>query len=257
MRRSQRLIKASDALVIPGGRPEAAARAVRRRRAQARAGHRRRRRPARSGGADTARHSGRQCRRRQQQRGGRICGHRGLDAAAALRLGGSPRSRPGNYAKFRARMMADNLAGIEGLQVGLVGFGTIGLAVAQAFHPHGREGLLLRSGASDAARPRRSAPGRCRSMNCWRPSDVVSLHVPLLPATRNLIGAAELARMKPGAVLIQALARRHRRRGGARGAASPSGHLGGAAVDVYSDRAAGARQSAAERSPGRPRRGCC
>ena len=29
-------------------------------------------------------------------------------------------------------------------------------------------------------------------------SDVVSLHVPLLPATQNLIGAAELARMKTG-----------------------------------------------------------
>src|ERR1044071_10481344 len=31
--------------------------------------------------------------------------------------------KAGNYAKFRARMVADNLAGIEGLQVGLIGFG--------------------------------------------------------------------------------------------------------------------------------------
>ena len=64
-------------------------------------------------------------------------------------------------------------------------------------------------------------------------SDVVSLHVPLLPATQNLIGARELARMKPGAVLIQAS------RGGivdeaALAASLISGHLGGAAVDVYS-----------------------
>src|SRR5205085_8025470 len=42
--------------------------------------------------------------------------------------------KAGNYAKFRARMVADNLAGIEGLVVGLIGFGTIGRAVAQAFH---------------------------------------------------------------------------------------------------------------------------
>ncbi len=39
----------------------------------------------------------------------------------------------GNYAAFRARLLADNLAGIEGLLVGVVGFGVIGAAVAQAF----------------------------------------------------------------------------------------------------------------------------
>jgi phosphoglycerate dehydrogenase-like enzyme len=61
----------------------------------------------------------------------------------------------------------------------------------------------------------------------------VTLHVPLLPQTTSLIGAGELARMKPGAVLIQAS------RGGvvdeaALAATLASGHLGGAAVDVYS-----------------------
>src|SRR5215813_4468516 len=43
----------------------------------------------------------------------------------------------GNYAAFRARMVADNLAGLEGLLVGVVGFGTIGVAVARAFHAAG------------------------------------------------------------------------------------------------------------------------
>jgi phosphoglycerate dehydrogenase-like enzyme len=62
---------------------------------------------------------------------------------------------------------------------------------------------------------------------------VVTLHVPLLPATQGLIGTRELARMRPGAILIQAA------RGGivdeaALAAALTSGHLGGAAVDVYS-----------------------
>ena len=59
--------------------------------------------------------------------------------------------KAGNYAKFRARMVADNLAGIEGLLVGLVGFGTIGRAVAQAFVRIGAEGLLLRSGDHGSA----------------------------------------------------------------------------------------------------------
>ena len=63
-------------------------------------------------------------------------------------------------------------------------------------------------------------------------SDVVSLHVPETPSTRNMIGAAELARMKPGAILINA----------ARGTvvdidalcqSLESRHLSGAAIDVF------------------------
>ncbi len=63
-------------------------------------------------------------------------------------------------------------------------------------------------------------------------SDVVSLHVPSTPHTKWMIGAAEIAAIKPGAYLLN----------NARGtvveieplvAALKSGHLGGAAVDVY------------------------
>ena len=64
-------------------------------------------------------------------------------------------------------------------------------------------------------------------------ADVVSLHVPLLPETQNLIGARELSMMKKDAVLIQAA------RGGvvdeaALATALTEGRIGGAAVDVYS-----------------------
>ena len=41
--------------------------------------------------------------------------------------------KQGRYAAFRTRMLADNLAGLDGLTVGLVGLGVIGLAVAKAF----------------------------------------------------------------------------------------------------------------------------
>ncbi len=63
-------------------------------------------------------------------------------------------------------------------------------------------------------------------------ADVVTLHVPETASTKDMIGAAELAKMKPGAILINA----------ARGtvvdipaltAALESGHLSGAAVDVF------------------------
>ena len=65
-----------------------------------------------------------------------------------------------------------------------------------------------------------------------RECDVVSLHLPLTPATRHLIGATELAMMKPGSVLLNLA------RGGvvddrALLAAIESGHLGGAGLDVF------------------------
>src|ERR1700736_850434 len=45
--------------------------------------------------------------------------------------------RAGNYQNFRARMISDNLAGLDGMLVGVIGLGTIGLAVAQGFHRAG------------------------------------------------------------------------------------------------------------------------
>ncbi|MEA9739252.1 phosphoglycerate dehydrogenase [Xanthomonas campestris] len=63
-------------------------------------------------------------------------------------------------------------------------------------------------------------------------SDVVTLHVPETPSTKDMIGAAEIARMKPGAHLINAS------RGtvidiDALDAALTCGQIGGAAVDVF------------------------
>src|SRR5258707_10887455 len=124
------------------------------------------------------------------------------------------------------------LAGIDGLTVGVIGFGTIGRAVAQAFQRMGAN-LCFFDPAGDAAFAQSLDAKGISLDELLSTSDVVSLHVPLLPATQNLIGAKELARMKPGAILIQGS------RGGivdeaALAASLSSGHLGGAAVDVYS-----------------------
>jgi phosphoglycerate dehydrogenase-like enzyme len=59
--------------------------------------------------------------------------------------------RAGRYVAFRARMVADNLAGIEGLTVGVVGLGTIGLAVAQAFQRWGCRIVYFDPAPRDAA----------------------------------------------------------------------------------------------------------
>lgn len=140
--------------------------------------------------------------------------------------------RDANYVSFRGRMVADNLPGLEGLTIGVVGLGTVGFAVAEAFRHFGCEIVYHDLTPREEAAARISA--RAVSLEeLLKTADVVTLHVPLLPQTRSMIGARQLAAMKPGALLIQAS------RGGvvnetALAAHLNSGHLGGAAVDVYS-----------------------
>lgn len=140
--------------------------------------------------------------------------------------------RDANYASFRGRMVADNLPGLEGLTAGVVGMGTVGLAVAEAFHRFGCQ-IVYHDPSPRASEAAAKIGARALPLNeLLRTSDIVTLHVPLLPQTRSLIGAHQLDLMKPGAVLIQAS------RGGvvdeaALAAHLSSGRLGGAAVDVY------------------------
>jgi phosphoglycerate dehydrogenase-like enzyme len=129
-------------------------------------------------------------------------------------------------------MLADNLSGLTDVLVGVVGFGTIGVAVAQAFHRMGCRICFHDPAPHDPAIAQSFGARSMALAELLAAADVVTLHVPLLAETQGLIGARELALMKPGAVLIQAA------RGGivdeaALAASLASGHLGGAAVDVY------------------------
>jgi phosphoglycerate dehydrogenase-like enzyme len=141
--------------------------------------------------------------------------------------------RRGNYGDFRARMISDSLLGLDGLTVGIVGFGIIGVAVAAAFHKRGCSILYYDPAPRDVRAAEAIGAKRTSLEELLRAADVVSLHVPLLPQTTGVIGARELTMMKPGAVLIQAS------RGGvvdeaALAEALQEGQLSGAAVDVYS-----------------------
>ncbi len=82
---------------------------------------------------------------------------------------------------------------IAGSTLGIVGFGAIGRAIAQR-----AEALGMRVLAHD------TVPGDnlVDLDTILRDSDVITLHVPLTEDTRHMIGAAELARMKPNAILI-------------------------------------------------------
>ncbi len=141
--------------------------------------------------------------------------------------------RKGNYSTFRARLIIDNLAGLDGLLAGVVGLGAVGLAVARAFHTMGCRICYYDPAPRDPDTARALGARSLPLHELLKSADVVTLHVPLMPATQRLIGDRELSDMKKGAVLI------HASRGGIVDEAAlahhlKSGHLGGAAIDVYS-----------------------
>jgi phosphoglycerate dehydrogenase-like enzyme len=141
--------------------------------------------------------------------------------------------RAGHYAAFRARMLADNLSGLDELTVGVVGLGAIGMAVAKVFQARGCRICYYDPAPRDPQGALAIGATALPLEELLAKSDVVTLHVPLIPATQNLIGANQFVLMKPSAILIQAS------RGGVVNEAALAdclrfGHLGGAAVDVYS-----------------------
>lgn len=140
------------------------------------------------------------------------------------------------YARVREwNFSLDGLVGFDlhGKTVGLVGTGRIGQVAARIFH-----GFGCRVVAFDA---QPDLPLQAEGLveyvaldALYRHADIVSLHVPLTPATHHLVDAAALASMKPGGMLINT----------SRGAlidsralidALKTGHLGAAGLDVYEE----------------------
>jgi len=119
---------------------------------------------------------------------------------------------------------------LEGQVLGLIGFGNIPRALAPkakafglkvvAYDPYASKEVFAAAGVESVSFD-----------DLLARSDFISVHAPLLPATRGLVNAAAFAKMKKGALIVNT----------ARGplidepaliAALDSGHLGGAALDV-------------------------
>lgn len=136
--------------------------------------------------------------------------------------------RRGEWPQWDYRMTSGQLIGRT---VGIIGFGRIGRMVARLLKPWNVTVLY-----NDIVRPPADVEAELGAR--FRPlddllaeADVVTLHVPLYPDTRGLIGRRELALMKKGAILVNT----------ARGPvvdrealvdALTSGHLAGAGLDV-------------------------
>ena len=149
-------------------------------------------------------------------------------AEAIMLMRGIPRKsaecRRGGWSKSAAGSHE-----VRGKTLGIVGYGHIGTQVGVLAESLGMHVLFHDIEAKLSLGNARAAHGLDELL---AHADVVTLHVPETPATRMMFGARQLAAMKPGAHLINAS------RGSvvdidALAAALDSGHVGGAAVDVF------------------------
>ena len=121
---------------------------------------------------------------------------------------------------------------LRGKQLGIVGFGGIGRKVAARARAFGMEVAYHSRREAPAEAVERLAARRLPLEQLLASSDFVSLHCPLTPQTRHLIGAAELAAMKPTAILVNA-ARGPVVDERALAAALATGKIAAAGLDVY------------------------
>ena len=131
------------------------------------------------------------------------------------------------------RTAVSNGCEMAGQTLGVIGFGSIGRLTAQKARALGMNVI-----AFDAMLPAGAEVFTQNNVKqvaldeLIQQSDVVTLHVPLVDGTRGLFNAARIASMKRGAVLINT-SRGHILDVSAVAAALRSGHLKGAAIDVF------------------------
>jgi D-3-phosphoglycerate dehydrogenase len=123
---------------------------------------------------------------------------------------------------------------LRGKTLGIFGYGRIGATVAG----YGREfGMNVVAWAREESLARARADGygtACSKAEFFETCDVISLHMRLVPATRHIVKAEDLARMKPDAILVNT-SRAPLIELGALVAALHAGRPGYTAVDVFED----------------------
>jgi D-3-phosphoglycerate dehydrogenase / 2-oxoglutarate reductase len=118
--------------------------------------------------------------------------------------------------------------------LGIFGYGRIGKAVAEYGRAFGMDVLIW---AREASRAKAQAEGWAVSaskQHCFETCDIISLHMRLVEATRHIVSAADLALMKPSALVVNT-SRAQLIEPDALVSALRAGRPGMAAVDVYEE----------------------
>lgn len=119
---------------------------------------------------------------------------------------------------------------ISGKTVGIVGTGKIGLMTARLFAAFGAH--LIGYDVQENPGAQEIGLEYVELNELMAQADIVSLHVPLIPATEGMISASELARMKKDAILINT-ARGPVVDNEALAQALDNGEIAGAGIDVF------------------------
>lgn len=138
----------------------------------------------------------------------------------------STRMRAGDWVKRGGTQLA-------GRTVGIIGVGHTGQALVQLLAPFSCR-ILANDIADRGEFCARTGAIACDKTRIWDEADIVSLHVPLTPTTHHLLDAETLSRLRRGAFVINT-ARGSVVDTAALKAALESGHIGGAAIDVFEE----------------------
>jgi (S)-sulfolactate dehydrogenase len=158
-----------------------------------------------------------------------------LGMAMVLLRGAAYLSTPAVAAGRWPRQMLSQGREISGKTLGLVGFGSIGRVTAHKAVALGMRVIAFDPAiAADSPAWTEQGVAPCGLDELLAQADIVSLHLPFLDSTRRLIDETRIARMKPGAILVNSA------RGGildeaALARALHQGRLAGAALDVFEE----------------------
>lgn len=138
----------------------------------------------------------------------------------------------GEFDQARGELAAERARGFTDLTIGVVGLGHIGLTVGKAFRAFDARVLYYDPKPLDPEAASAAGMIPVTMSELLDEADVITVHVPLLPATVGMLGEAELARLKPEAIVVQAS------RGGVVNEEAllrlvESGRIAGAALDVF------------------------
>jgi len=153
-----------------------------------------------------------------------------LMAVARRLLEGDALARSGQWRGWNLDQLCG--ADIWGKTLGILGFGRIGRAVARRARGFNMRVIYNDAAPAPAEVERELVAEFLEREQVLAQADFLSLHVPLTPETRGLIGARELARMKPTAFLVNT-SRGPVVQEAALVEALASGKIAGAALDVY------------------------